>query len=90
MELEKSLRPPKKDEKDKKDKKKQQEPVYDHNEGSLHDAALRTRLRLGYEAFKVNGLRVYSDYVLTFTKDHSWFVYFYLVKNRQRSPGAST
>ena len=90
MELEKSLRPPKKDEKDKKDRKKQQEPVYDHNEGSLHDAALRTRLRLGYEAFKVKGLRVYSVYVLTSRKDYPWFFYIYLVKNRERSPGAST
>lgn len=36
-----------------KGKGKQQETVYDYNESSLHDDALRTRLLLAYEAFKV-------------------------------------
>ncbi|KAH8108336.1 hypothetical protein DFH11DRAFT_1118345 [Phellopilus nigrolimitatus] len=50
FELEKTSRISKKDE---KSKGKQKETVYDYNEASLHDAALRIRLRLGYEAFKV-------------------------------------
>ncbi|EJD07702.1 uncharacterized protein FOMMEDRAFT_143994 [Fomitiporia mediterranea MF3/22] len=39
--------------KDEKGKGKQKEPSYDHNEASLHDAALHAQLLLGYEAFKV-------------------------------------
>ncbi|KAI5120376.1 hypothetical protein M0805_006898 [Coniferiporia weirii] len=39
--------------KDGKGKDKQKGTVYDYNEASLHDAALRSKLLLGYETFKV-------------------------------------
>ncbi|THH05053.1 hypothetical protein EW145_g5077 [Phellinidium pouzarii] len=50
FELERTPRIVKKDE---KGKHKLKETVYDYNETSLHDTALRTRLLRGYEAFKV-------------------------------------
>ena len=57
LELEKNPRPPRKDSKGKSSKGKEKETIYDANESSLHDKALRTQLLMGYEAFKVSLFR---------------------------------
>lgn len=52
--LERNPRPPRKDSKGNSAKGKEKETIFDANESSLHDEALRTKLLMGYEAFKVS------------------------------------
>lgn len=47
-------------------KEKETAPIYDYEDGSAHDAALRAHILLGYERFKVSDIWLFRSYCISF------------------------
>jgi len=74
-----------------KGKAKEEPPVYDYHDGSVHDSALCAHLKQGYEMFKV---RPWADGNYSTNPHgsiaHAWMFNVYSVHSRSGSLGTST
>lgn len=47
-------------------KEKETAPIYDYEDGSVHDAALRAHILMGYERFKVRDIWLFNSWCISF------------------------
>ena len=74
-----------------KGKAKEEPPVYDYHDGSVHDSALCAHLKRGYEMFKVRPWAEEASYSTNHhgSVAHTWMFNLYSVHSWSRSLGTS-
>lgn len=72
-------------------KEKEGGPIYDYEDGSVHDAALRAHILIGYERFKVRDICLFNSYRISFHTivADPWVLYLHSGDSRTTGPRTS-
>lgn len=72
-------------------KEKETAPVYDYEDGSVHDAALRAHILMGYERFKVREIWLFNSCCILFHTivADPWVLHLYSGDSRTTGPRTS-